>query len=101
MKKRQDRTNEFQSIGQGIREMLNSYHLSSRFDEAALIASWERLAGKPIARLTRRIFIRDKVLFVELDSPSMKHEFSLHKKQVLDLLEKEFGAGLITDIRIL
>ena len=88
-------------MGQAIRELLNSYRLTNKFDEANLINSWERLAGKPIARRTKRIYIRDKVLFVELDSPSMKHDFSMHKRQILDLFKAEFGAGIISDIVVM
>ena len=90
-----------QTMGQAIRELLNSYRLTSKFDEANLVSSWERLAGKPIARRTKRVSIRNKVLFVELDSPSMKHDFSLHKAQVLELFKKEFGADIITDIIVM
>jgi predicted nucleic acid-binding Zn ribbon protein len=93
--------NDFQTMGQAIRELLNSYRLTARFDEASLINSWERLAGKPIARRTKKIYIRNKVLFVELDSPSMKHDFSMHKVQVLELFKNEFGAGIITDIVVM
>ena len=96
-----DHKNEIQSIGQAIRGLLNTYRLSSKFDEAQVIGSWERLAGKPIAKRTKKVFIRNTVLFVELDSPSMKHDFSLHKGQVLDLFKKEFGAGVITDIIVM
>lgn len=92
---------DFQTLGQAIRELLNSYRLTTKFDEANLIASWERLAGKPIAKRTKKIYIRNKVLFVELDSPSMKHDFSLHRGQVLELFKKEFGAGVITDIIVM
>lgn len=88
-------------MGQAIRELLNSYRLTSKFDEASLIGSWERLAGKPIAKRTKKLYIRNKVLFVELDSASMKHDFSIHKTQVLDLFKKEFGAGVITDIIVM
>lgn len=88
-------------MGQAIRELLSSYRLTAKFDEASLIGSWERLAGKPIAKRTKKLYIRNKVLFVELDSASMKHDFSMHKAQVLDLFKKEFGAGVITDIIVM
>jgi predicted nucleic acid-binding Zn ribbon protein len=97
MKKKDD----FQTLGGAIRELLNSYHLSNKFDEANLISSWERLAGKPIARRTRKIFIKNKVMFVELDSPGMKHDFNLHKNHVLELFRKEFGAGVINEIIVM
>jgi predicted nucleic acid-binding Zn ribbon protein len=89
---------EFQSVGQAIRNLLNSYNLTSKFDEANLLSSWERLVGKPIAKRTKKIYIRNKVLFVEFDSPTMRHDFGLHKAEVLQLFKKEFGAGVITEI---
>ncbi len=88
-------------MGQAIRELLNSYRLTTKFDEASLINSWERMAGKPIARRTRKLYIRDRVLFVELESPSMKQDFLLHKAQVLEMFKKEFGAGVISDIIVM
>ena len=97
MKKKDD----IQTIGSAIRELLNSYHLTTKFDEANLISSWERLAGKPIAKRTRKIYIRNRVLFVELDSPSMKHDFGLYKSQVLEMFRKEFGGGVITEIVVM
>src|SRR5687768_8479437 len=93
--------NDIQTLGEAIRDMLNSYRLTSKFDEATLINSWERIAGKPIAKRTKKISIRNKVLFVELDSPSMKHDFSLHKTQVLEMFKKEFGSGIISDIVVM
>jgi predicted nucleic acid-binding Zn ribbon protein len=96
-----DKKKDIHSVGDGIRQLLNSYHLTSKFDETNLINSWERIAGRPIATRTRKIYIRDKVLFVELDSPSMKHDFNLHKRQVLELFRKEFGPSIITDIIVM
>ena len=90
--------NEFQSVGQAIRDMLNTYRLTNKFDEANIIESWERIVGKPIASRTKKIYIKNKVLFVEFDSPTMRHDFSLHKAEVIELFRKEFGAGVITEI---
>lgn len=95
---KKDGAEEFKPVGKAIRELLNTYNLSSKFDEATLINSWEQLVGKPIAKRTKKIYIRDKVLFIEFDSPTMRHDFSLHKTQVLDLLKKQFGASVITEI---
>ena len=98
---KRDHRKDAQSIGTALRDFLNSNRLSSKFDEANLIASWEKIAGKPIASRTRKIFIRDKVLFVEFGSSSMKHDFSIHKTAVLDLFRKEFGPSVISDIIVM
>lgn len=89
---------EFESVGDAIRKLLNSYNLASRFDEASLINSWERLVGSHISRRTKKLYIRNKVLFVEFDSPSMRHDFEFHKAHVLEVFRKEFGEGVITGI---
>ena len=89
---------EFQSVGEAIRDLLNTYNLRGRFDEANIMASWERLVGKPIAKRTRKLYIKNTVLFVEFDSPSMRHDFEFHRAHVLDVFRREFGEGVITNI---
>ncbi len=85
-------------IGAAIQQLLKEYHIKSKFDEANVVASWERLVGKPVAKRTRRIFVRDKVIFVELESPSMKQDLLMHKKHILEVFRKEFGQEAVADI---
>lgn len=95
------KNNNTHHIGDAIREMLKSYHLTSKFDEASLVSSWERLVGKAIAKRTRKVTVRNKVLFVELDSPAMKNDLNYHKSQIIALFEKEFGKDIIKEIVIM
>jgi len=88
-------------IGDAIQELLKTYHIKSKFDEASLVQSWERLVGKPVAKRTKKVVVRNKVLFVELDSPGMKHDLSLHKAQILELFAREFGKDVISEMVIM
>ena len=88
-------------IGEAIGDLLNSFHLKSKFDEASLIGSWERLVGKPVAKRTKKVYIKDRVLFVYLESASMKQDLNLHKAQILDIFHKEFGKDAIREIIIM
>ncbi|MCI0750451.1 MAG: DUF721 domain-containing protein [Flammeovirgaceae bacterium] len=92
---------EIQSIGQAIREMLNSYNINTKFDEATVIDSWESLVGKPVARQTKKIYIRNKVLFVQFSSSSVKHDFQLHKTDILEQFRKRFGREVLAEIVIM
>lgn len=96
-----EKPNDFQSIGDALRQMLGTFRIESKFDEATLVNSWERLVGGPIARRTKKVYIKDKTLFVEFKSPSMKNDFLLHKAHVLQMFQKEFGQQVVTDIIIL
>jgi predicted nucleic acid-binding Zn ribbon protein len=92
---------ESQHIGEAIQQLLKEYHIKSKFDEANVVSSWERLVGKPVARRTKKVFVRNKVVFVELDSPSMKHDLNIHKSRILEIFKKEFGAEAVGDIVIM
>ena len=85
-------------ISHAIQELLRTQHLKPKFDEASVVVSWERIVGKSIAKRTRRIYIRDHVLFVELQSPSLKHDLSYSKAQILEKLNREFGDGVVKEI---
>jgi predicted nucleic acid-binding Zn ribbon protein len=101
MSQHSDNDGNTMHIGDAIQKLLNSYHIKSKFDEANLVASWERIVGKPIAKRTKKVFIRNKVLFVELDSPSMKNDLSLHRNQIIDLFKKEFGSEVFNELVIM
>lgn len=90
-----------QHIGQAIQQLLNRYHIKSRFDEANLISNWERMVGKPVAKRTKKLYMRNQVLFVELDSPAMKNDLSLHKNKIIEVFQKEFGSDVIKEIVIM
>lgn len=88
-------------IGQAIQQLLNRYHIKSKFDEANLLNSWERLVGKPVAKRTKKLYIRNKVLFVQLESAALKNDLSIHKSHVIEVLRKEFGDDVVKDMVIM
>lgn len=98
MAKKQGGSGDAMHIGQAINELLSSYHIKSKFDAANIVGSWERLVGKPIAKRTKKVFIKDKVLFVQIESASMKHDISLHKSHILEIFQKEFGPDVVREI---
>lgn len=97
-KKKNDRKNASVELKDVIREMLETYNIDRKYDSNHLIASWERLMGKPIASRTTALFVRDNVLFVRLSSAPLKKEMASNKDKVLAIIRKEFGDALVKDI---
>ena len=85
-------------IKKAIQDFIKSQNLKPRFDEVTLITSWEELMGEPIAKRTGKIFFKNDVLFVEINSAPLKHELSLTKSKILGILENKFGKGMVSDI---
>lgn len=86
------------TVGEAINDLLKNYHLTERFDEKKLINSWSELMGPTISKRTGKIYIKNKVLFVEINSAPLKNELTMSKAKVKQILEKEFGKGVINEI---
>jgi len=92
------RSNE-QSLGDVIRAFLKQHRLEKKLDETKLIHSWEKIVGDMIARHTRNIYIRNRILFVKLDSPALANELSYARAKIVKSLNKEAGKELIEDVK--
>jgi hypothetical protein len=98
MKSKNSRKSDIQRIDTEIQGLLKSFRLEDKFKETELIISWEKIMGPTIARRTRKIFIRDRKLFVKLNSAPLKNELNMSKSKILALLFNEFESAIIDEI---
>ena len=92
-------TNE-QTLKEVINEMLNSYHLRDKLSEVNIVQSWERLMGKLIAKNTSRIYIKQKKLFLHIESAPLRQELTYSKSKIIDIINKEAATDLIHEVVI-
>jgi predicted nucleic acid-binding Zn ribbon protein len=86
------------SLKQAILELLDAYRLNDKLNETKLIHSWEKVTGKMIANHTQRLYIKNKILHVKLDSPALRNELLYSRHKIIDLLNTEAGKKVIDDI---
>ena len=86
------------TVGEAMRDLLDTYKLTARYEQTQLIQSWERLMGSPVARRTDKLFIKDQKLYVKLNSAPLKQELNLSKSKILALFLQEFGEVIVTDV---
>jgi predicted nucleic acid-binding Zn ribbon protein len=90
-------TNE-QSLKEVIKEFIDLYQLAPKLNEKNLIASWEKVVGKMIAKHTTHIYVNKKTVFIQLDSAALKAELSLAKTKLIKNINKSLGNDAIQDI---
>jgi len=86
------------TIKQAIGEMLKAYRLDGKLAEVRLVQSWEKVMGVMIARHTAEVSVRNKKLYVRLDSAALRQELSYGREKILNLLNEEAGTRVIEDI---
>ena len=86
------------TVGEAMRELLDAYQLTARYEQTQLIQSWERLMGHAVARRTDKLFIKDRKLYVKLNSAPLKQELNLSRSKILALFLREFGEVIVEDV---
>ena len=85
-------------LGDVLREFLNTYSLNRKLNETRLIHAWEKVVGPLVAKYTRKMYIRNKVLFVKVESPALRTELSFSRTKIIRALNEEVKATVIEDI---
>ena len=85
-------------IKQAIEELLKTFKLKEGLTSVRLKTSWEKIVGPLIANHTKDISIRNKVLYISLDSAALRQELLYGKEKLILLLNEATGEKMIDDI---
>lgn len=96
MKKDRDVT-----VKDAVEQLLDVYKLRRKFDETSLIAAWPEIIGTAIANRTKQLYIRDRKLFIKVESAVIKHELMLVKSQIIQRMNEHVGQEIVEDLIVL
>lgn len=93
------KTNE-QSIKDILTEMVDYYRLRSRLTQTQVEQIWARTMGPAIANYTRDIKVRNKKLFVSIESAPLRQELAMGREKILKILNEELGENRVEEVII-
>lgn len=83
-----------------LQSWFDNHEIAADFNERDIILVWEELTGELIKKLTRKIYVNDKVLFVEVSSPALKQELMMIRNDLKKRLNDKFGKPTLKSITI-
>ncbi|OQA02260.1 MAG: hypothetical protein BWY70_00071 [Bacteroidetes bacterium ADurb.Bin408] len=84
-----------------INDFLNTYpFIKDKVRENRIKELWEKLMGKMISNHTQALYLRNGVLFIEVNSASLRTELSYAKEKIKNTINSEIGDNSITEVRI-
>jgi len=92
------RRSNTQSLSEVLREFINKNRIERKLKEVDAVQSWENLLGKTIARYTRNISIRNKILYVEISSAVVKNELIMMRDEIRLKINEQAGEELVSRI---
>ena len=94
------RRSKGQPIGEVIKELLKNYDITSKFNEAHVITSWDKLMGPSVTKYTVKIEVEKRILFVKLSNAALKQELSYARQKIKKMMNDEVGEEVLLDVRI-
>ena len=85
------RRSKGQPIGEVIKELLKNYDITSKFNEAHVITSWDKLMGPSVTKYTVKIEVEKRILFVKLSNAALKQELSYASQKIKKMMNDEVG----------
>ena len=85
-------------LGELIKEFYEQHRGSDYLDEVKLINSWPKVVGPFIASHTIDLCIKNKVLFVRVDSDALRSELGYSKSLLIRNLNELVGKEILREI---
>jgi predicted nucleic acid-binding Zn ribbon protein len=86
------------SLAEAIKDYVREMNLDVKLSEVGIINSWEEVVGKAISSRTSKIYIKDKVLYVHLNSSVVRNELLMLRQALKEKLNEKAGSEVIKDI---
>jgi hypothetical protein len=90
---------ESQAIGKLLKAFFeDNPQMADKLAETRLMNYWNNEMSQAVSRYTGNLFVRNRVLYVQLKSSVLKNELMMHREQMIENLNKAAGRNVIDHI---
>jgi len=86
------------SLAEAVNDFIKEMNLGEKLSEVGVINSWEEIVGKAISSRTSKIYIKDHILYVHLNSSVVRNELLMLRETLKEKLNEKAGNDVIKDI---
>jgi len=86
------------SLAEAMNDYIKEMNLGGKLSEIAVINSWEEIVGKAISSRTTKIFIKESILYVHLNSSVVRNELLMLREALRTKLNEKAGSEIIKEI---
>jgi hypothetical protein len=99
MKKNYKRQNT-QSIGEAFGYFMKANGKEELMWEVKAEEAWNTVMGKFFEKYTDRVEVRQRVLYVKINSPAMRQELMYGKSKIIANINEEIKKDFLMDVKI-
>ncbi len=91
-------SNNDHNLKELIEKLIKSYRWTDKLDAVDVSATWEEVVGGIFAKHTTNLFVKNRVLYVKLDSSVLRNELHMVRTKIKDRINKKLGKTVIDEI---
>jgi len=92
------RTGDSAPLQDVFARILKAYQWDKKYDELEVLSKWEEMMGKAVSTRTTKLFIQNRILFLELNSSVMREELQYGKAVIIERVNQVAGHSIIDDV---
>jgi predicted nucleic acid-binding Zn ribbon protein len=92
------RRSDIQSLGSAIKDFLKEKQFDGKLAEVDAVNSWEKIIGRPVARATTSIYIKDQTLYLHLKSSVVRNELFMMRNDIIRAMNEHAGRVIVKAI---
>ena len=83
-----------------LKQMVKVMKLGDNLNKSRIESLWAEKMGRTIETYTRELRLRDKVLYVTIESASLRSELHYGREKIRMMLNKEIGEDFLKEVVI-
>ncbi|MFN8207076.1 MAG: DUF721 domain-containing protein [Bacteroidales bacterium] len=92
------RKSNTQRLSDVVHDLIGVFNLEQKLSEARVMNAWDEILGKSFSEHTRRMYIKDRILFVQIDSAVVRNELIMMRERLVRTLNEKAGKKVIEQI---
>jgi hypothetical protein len=92
------RLNNESSIGDVLKEIIQSNKLQPGMDQVSVKEAWVSLMGNGVNSYTKNVTLKGSTLYVELTSSVLREELSHGKSKIIAMINEELRRDIVKDL---
>jgi predicted nucleic acid-binding Zn ribbon protein len=87
-----------QRIGSVLKDVIDRYGYREKIDAVRAVEAWAYLAGPPINKVTEKVWVKSRKLFVQLSSAAWRQQLHMQRGDWCRRLNAELEGEVIDEI---
>jgi predicted nucleic acid-binding Zn ribbon protein len=88
------------SMKDSVQGFLEALGIDAKMHEVSVLSKWEEIMGSAVAKRTEKKYIKNRVLYLELNSSVMRGELMQQRSEIVKKINAVSGVPIIDEVHL-